>query len=300
MLPSSALLCEVGPRDGFQFEATPIPTALKVETIRALAAAGLPRIQATSFVHPGKVPQMADAAEVLAALDAEPWADRLSVLALNGRGVERALDAGARRLDLSMATNARHAADNVGMTVDEGVAANEAMLARCHAAGVPAQVGFQTVWGYAARGDTPLALVVELARRFAALGVESLSLADSTGLATPTAIRETVRAVQDALADVAPGTEIVLHLHDTRGAGLANVVAAMDEGVARFDTSLGGLGGCPSIPGATGNIATEDTAALLDAMGVATGIDVPAVATATRRVAAHLGHALPGKLHTLV
>ena len=236
MLPSSALLCDVGPRDGFQFEATPIPTDLKVDTIRALAAAGVPRIQATSFVHPGKVPQMADAADVLAALDGDTSGAALSVLALNLRGVDRALDAGARLVDLSMATNERHAADNVGMTVDAGVAANEAMLARCHAAGVPAQVGLQTVWGYAAPGDTPLALVVDLVRRFAAQGVESLSLADSTGLATPVSIRETVRAVQDAIADVAPGTEIVLHLHDTRGAGLANVVAALDEGVTRFDT----------------------------------------------------------------
>lgn len=299
-MPPAASLCDVGPRDGFQFEATPIPTDLKIETVRALAAAGVPRIQATSFVHPGKVPQMADAAEVLAALDGDVSGTAFSVLALNLRGVERALDAGARLLDLSIATNARHAADNVGMTVDEGIAACEAMLARCHAAGVPAQVGFQTVWGYAVPGDTLLALVVDLARRFAALGVESLSLADSTGLATPVSIRETVRAVQDAVADVAPGTEIVLHLHDTRGAGLANVVAAMDEGVMRFDTSLGGLGGCPFIPGATGNIATEDTAALLDAMGVATGIDVPAVAAATRRIAEHLGRALPGKLYTLV
>ena len=300
MLPASASLCEVGPRDGFQFETVPIPTDLKLATIRALAAAGVPRIQATSFVHPAKVPQMADAAEIVAALSDDHSGAAFSVLALNLRGVERALGAGARLVDLSMATNERHAADNVRMTVEEGVAASAAMLARCHAAGVPAQVGLQTVWGYAAPGDTPLAHVVELARRFAGEGAESLSLADSTGLATPLTIRETVGAVQDALADVAPGTEIVLHLHDTRGAGLANVVAALELGVTRFDTSLGGLGGCPFIPGATGNIATEDTAALLEAMGVSTGLDIAVIAAATRAVAAHVGRTLPGKLYTLV
>ncbi|MCA0267906.1 MAG: hydroxymethylglutaryl-CoA lyase [Bacteroidetes bacterium] len=295
MLPPSALLCDVGPRDGFQFETTPIPTPLKIATVRALADAGVPRIQATSFVHPGKVPQMADAEAVLAELDlAGPTV--FSALALNRRGVERAAKAGVRVVDLSIATNPQHARDNVGMTVEQGVAEAEAMLAMCREAGMQAQLGFQTVWGYAEVEDTPLDLVVELARRFADAGIESLSLADSTGRATPVSIRRRVRAVQAA----APNVPLVLHLHDTRGAGLANVVAALDEGIARFDTSLGGLGGCPFIPGATGNIATEDTAALLDAMGVRTGIDVPAVAAATRHLVHLLGHALPGKLYTLV
>lgn len=294
-MPPSVQLCDVGPRDGFQFEATPIPTDLKVATVRALAAAGVPSIQATSFVHPGKVPQMADAEALLAALDlGGPTV--FSALALNRRGVERALDAGVRVVDLSIATNPQHARDNVGMTVEQGVAEAEAMLDLVQRAGARAQLGFQTVWGYAEAEDTPLDLVVELARRFADAGLESLSLADSTGRATPVSIVRRVRAVQDA----APGVPLVLHLHDTRGAALANVVAALGEGVARFDTSLGGLGGCPFIPGATGNVATEDTAALLEAMGVCTGIDVAAVAAATRALAAHLGKALPGKLYTLV
>lgn len=294
-MPPSVQLCDVGPRDGFQFEATPIPTDLKVATVRALAAAGVPSIQATSFVHPGKVPQMADAEALLAALDlGGPTV--FSALALNRRGVERALDAGVRVVDLSIATNPQHAHDNVGMTVEQGVAEAEAMLDLVQRAGARAQLGFQTVWGYAEAEDTPLDLVVELARRFADAGLESLSLADSTGRATPVSIVRRVRAVQDA----APGVPLVLHLHDTRGAALANVVAALGEGVARFDTSLGGLGGCPFIPGATGNVATEDTAALLEAMGVRTGIDVAAVAAATRALAAHLGKALPGKLYTLV
>ena len=294
MLPAAAFLCDVGPRDGFQFEATPIPTDLKIETIRALANAGVPRIQATSFVHPAKVPQMADAEAVLAALD-RSGTTVFTALALNRRGVERAAAAGVTDVDLSIATHPQHARDNVGMTVDEGVREAEGMLALCREAGLRAQLGLQTVWGYAEAEDTPLDALLELVRRFADAGLESLSLADSTGRATPVSIVRRVRAVQAA----APGVPLVLHLHDTRGAGLANVVAALGEGVTRFDTSLGGLGGCPFIPGATGNIATEDTAALLGAMGVETGIDVAAVAAATRRVAAHLGKAFPGKMYTL-
>ncbi len=294
-MPPRAFLCDVGPRDGFQFEATPLPTDLKIETLRALAAAGVPRIQATSFVHPARVPQMADAEAVLAALDLD-GPTVFTALALNARGVERAAKAGVRVIDLSIATNAQHAHDNVGMTVEQGVEEAERMLRLAREAGMQAQLGFQTVWGYRAPEDTPLALVTDLARRFADAGLESLSLADSTGLAHPVSLQRRVAAVQAA----APNVPLVLHLHDTRGAGLANVVAALAMGVARFDTSLGGLGGCPFIPGATGNIATEDTAYLLDGMGVATGIDLPAVAAATRRVAAHLGRDLPGKLYRLL
>ena len=288
-------LCDVGPRDGFQFEATPIPTDLKVETIRALAHAGVPRVQAASFVHPGRVPQMADAEAVLAALDLD-GPTVVSALALNRRGVERAAHAGVRVVDLSIATNPQHAHDNAGMTVEQGVDEAEAMLALAREAGMRAQLGFQTVWGYAAPEDTPLDLVVGLARRFADAGLESLSLADSTGLANPASLVRRVRAVRAA----APDVPLVLHLHDTRGAGLANVAAALGEGVTRFDTSLGGLGGCPFIPGATGNVATEDTAYLLDGMGYPTGIDLAAVAAATRKIAAHLGRDLPGKLYRLV
>ena len=295
MLPPRAHLCEVGPRDGFQYEAVPIPTEIKVEAITALARAGLRRIQATSFVHPKWVPQMADAEALLAALPAVEGVV-YTALALNVRGVERAAKAGVQAVDLSIATDERHARDNVNMTVGEGVAAAEAMIGVARAAGMAVQLGFQTVWGYAAAEDTDLTFVCDLARRFADAGLESLSLADSTGLANPVSICRRVRAVREA----APGVELVLHLHDTRGAGLANVVAALEEGVVRFDTSLGGLGGCPFIPGATGNIATEDTAHLLAAMGVATGVDVAAVAAVTRRIEAHVGRRLPGRLAHLV
>ena len=294
-IPSRVTLCEVGPRDGFQFEETPIPTDLKVEVITALADAGVPVIQVTSFVHPKWVPQMADAEEVVHCLSARDDV-RYTGLALNVRGVERAHAAGLRYVDCSIATNEQHSRDNANMTVQEGMEQAEAMVRLADKYGMQAQMGFQTVFGYASPGDTPLPQVLDMARRFVDLGIESLSLADSTGMANPAMIEERVQAVQDVIGEV----PLVLHLHDTRGLGLANVVAGLQCGVTRFDTALGGMGGCPFIPGATGNIATEDTIYLLDSLGVETGIDLEAVAAVSQRMEAFLGTAFSGKMHRLV
>ncbi len=287
-------LCEVGPRDGFQFERQYIPVELKVETITELARAGLPRIQVTSFVHPEWTPQMRDAEEVCRRLP-EGTGTVFTGLALNKKGVERAARAGLRCVDLSIATNERHSRDNANQSVGEGVERAVEMLRLAQSQGMEAQMGLQTVFGYAAPGDTPLPLLLDLCRRFADLGLESLSLADSTGMANPVMIAERVQALREAVGD----TPIVLHLHDTRGLGIANVYAALACGVNRFDTSLGGMGGCPFIPGATGNIATEDTVYLLHATGYETGIDLRRVAACSRRMEAFLGKSFPGKLHRL-
>ena len=294
-LPDRVALCDVGPRDGFQFEDQFIPTDLKVEIITALADAGLPRIQVTSFVHPKWVPQMKDAEAVC---DRLPEREDVTYagLALNPKGLERAVAAGLSQVDLSIATHDQHSRDNANRTVEAAVAEAEEMVGLAHEHGVQVQMGFQTVFGYQAPGDTPLDQVVDMSRHFADLGIESLSLADSTGLAHPRMIKERVRAVQDVLGD----TPLVLHLHDTRGLGLANVYAALQCGVDRFDTSLAGMGGCPFIEGATGNIATEDTAYLLDGLGIATGIDRAAVGRASARVEAFLDKEFPGKLHRLL
>jgi hydroxymethylglutaryl-CoA lyase len=294
-LPTRVELCDVGPRDGFQFEDQFIPTDLKIEAITALADAGVPRIQVTSFVHPKWVPQMRDAEEVCERL---PERDDVTYagLALNQKGLERAHEAGLTQVDLSIATHDQHSRDNANMTVDEAVAQAEDMVGYAHDHGVQAQMGFQTVFGYREPGDTPLDQVVEMSRHFAEMGVESLSLADSTGLANPRMIKERVRAVQDVIGDV----PLVLHLHDTRGLGLANVYAALQCGVTRFDTSLAGMGGCPFIEGATGNIATEDTVYLLDGLGVETGIERKAVGKTSLRVESFLGKEFPGKGHRLM
>lgn len=295
MYPPAVTLCEVGPRDGFQFEAKPIPTDLKVEVITQLVEAGLRQIQVTSFVHPKWVPQMADAAEVVARLPKRDGV-RYTGLALNAKGVERAQAAGLTYVDLSIATNETHSRDNTNMTVADAQAQAVAMIEAAHRHGMQCQLGLQTVFGYATPGDTPLEEVVAAARKFAAMGIESLSIADSTGMANPEMIRTRVRAVQDALGDV----PLVLHLHDTRGLGLANVAAALACGVDRFDTSLAGMGGCPFIPGATGNIATEDTAYLLQSLGIETGIALEKVAAASQRMEVFLEKSFSGKIHRLL
>lgn len=294
MSTPSVTLCEVGPRDGFQFEQTPIPTALKKNILRALVEAGMPRIQLTSFVHPGRVPQMADAEELVDAFRDTPGVV-FSGLALNERGVTRAAASGLRFVDLSIATNEQHGQDNANMSVEEGIASAKEMIRMAREAGMQVQLGLQTVWGYRAPGDTDQDAIRRLAARFAREELESFSLADSTGLANPVSIREMIRLVR-AECD----HPLVLHLHDTRGMGIANILAALEEGVDRFDTSLGGMGGCPFIPGATGNVATEDVIWALEQQGISTGVDAVRVAAASRRVAEHVGHPLSGKLWSLL
>lgn len=291
--PKRVDLCEVGPRDGFQFESKPIPTELKVQTIRELIEAGLPRIQIVSFVHPKRVPQMADAEEVVAAIG-ESDSAVLSGLALNERGVHRAAASGLKVVDLSIATNERHGLDNANMSVEMGIEQAELMINAAKQDGLEVQLGLQTVWGYKEAGDTSLEQILDLAKRFSGKGLESFSLADSTGLANPISIQQVVSAVLDII-DV----PLVLHLHDTRGMGVANILAAVEAGVTRFDTSLGGLGGCPFIPGATGNVATEDVIYALEQVGVRTGIDNARVATSSRRMANHLERELSGKVYKL-
>lgn len=291
--PKTISLCEVGPRDGFQFEAVPIPTELKVEAIQGLIDAGLRRVQITSFVHPGRVPQMSDAEQI-----ADKFASHEQVicsgLALNERGVDRAASAGLSFVDLSIATHEQHGRDNANMSVEEGVSRASSMVERAIQAGMQMQLGLQTVWGYKQPGDTGLDTIRALAAHFASLPLESFSLADSTGLANPESIRDTVSAVRSETDH-----PIVLHLHDTRGLGIANILAAVQVGVDRFDVSLGGMGGCPFIPGATGNVATEDVVWALEQSGLSTGIDIARVSQVSRMIAEHVGHPLSGKLYTL-
>lgn len=294
-LPEHVVLCEVGPRDGFQFEGKLIPTDLKVELINGLARAGLTRIQVTSFVHPGRVPQMADAEEVVARL--EPLKGVIySGLALNRRGVERAYDAGLSAVDISIATWDEHSLDNAGMTVEAALDQATDMVELALTYDMDVQMGFQTIFGFRSPGDTPIERVIDMAAQFADRGVESISLADTTGMANPAMIAHRLTAVRRVTGDI----PIVLHLHDTRGLGLANVYEALRQGVARFDTSLAGMGGCPFIHGAAGNIATEDTVYFLDQLGISSGIDIAAVAACSRRITHFLDKDFSGKLYRIV
>lgn len=293
-MPKEVILCEVGPRDGFQYEETVIPTDLKVDVVRELAAAGLSRIQVASFVHPEKVPQMADAEEVVARL-ADIEGVTLSGLALNRVGVERARDSGLRAVDISMATWDDHSLENAGMTVDEALEQAVEMVAIATEADLEVQVGLQTVFGFRKPGDTPIAHIVGMVERFVRTGIDSISLADTTGMANPVSIASRVEAVRRVAVDV----PIVLHLHDTRGLGLANVYEAVRCGVDRFDTAFGGMGGCPFIRGAAGNVPTEDTAFLLASLGISTGVDISAVASVSHRLADYLKKDLRGRLYRL-
>lgn len=286
-------IVEVGLRDGLQRETAPIPTADKIRMIDRLTAAGIKQIQVTSFVHPKLVPQMADAEAVCAGIQRQPDV-RYSALVLNAKGVERAHAAGITDIDLSISASDAHGRKNANMGLQEAVAHFAEMVALARSYGMRVRGGIQCAFGYYV-DDVTSDLVLELARQHLALGVGSLALADSTGMANPAQIRAMLAAVLPLAGDV----PVVLHLHDTRGMGLANVLAAVEAGCTTFDTAFGGMGGCNFIEGAAGNVPTEDTVNMLHAMGYTTGVDVEQVAQVSRMLASLLKRPLPGKLYQL-
>lgn len=289
METDSVTLIEVGPRDGLQRE-EPLSTEAKLEIIEGLVVAGLRRLQVTSFVHPELVPQMADAEELCARL---PERDGVvySGLALNDVGVERAADAGLSHVDLSVSTSDTHSRKNANMPLEEAWASLLEMIDLAQSQGLGVRAGLQCVFGCVCEGAVPVDRVVRMAREIVEAGAEWLSLADSTGMAAPNQVKEVVSRVQD----VAGETPVILHLHDTRGLGLANVKAGLEAGVRHFDTAFGGAGGCPFIPGAAGNIATEDTIYLLERLGFEVDGDRDAIAEVSLRVEDLLGTRFPGK-----
>jgi hydroxymethylglutaryl-CoA lyase len=284
-------IVEVGPRDGFQVERTSIPTELKVEVINAIARAGVPKIEATSFVSPKFVPQMADAAEVFAAIDRQPSA-RYTALVPNLKGAERALAAGADGVRLVVTTTETYNRRNVGMSVDESLAVSRQILARFDGEAITFEAVIALAFGCPFEGPVTADRVSELAHRFVDMGVRELSVADSVGLGNPAQIAATMARLRKELDGVA----LSLHLHDTRGLGLANVVAALQVGIDTFDASIGGLGGCPVLSEGAGNIATEDLVNMCQEMGINTGIDVEAIQTISRKMQEFLGRRLPSSV----
>jgi hydroxymethylglutaryl-CoA lyase len=281
-LPSAATIVEVGPRDGFQLVGRVIPTAIKLRVIRALYDAGVRDIEVTSFVSPKAVPQFADAEQVAGEALRLPGL-RPSALIPNLRGLERALAAGIRSVTVVIgATDAFNSA-NVRMTVAQSL---DQLAAIVHATtsagrGVAVEAGIAVAFGCPYSGTVRSEAVERIVDVAAALGISSISLGDTIGVATPTQ----VAALVDRVAKRHPGAHIALHLHDTRGMGLANVLAGLDAGVTTFDAAIGGLGGCPFAPGATGNIATDDVNHMLRGMGVETGIDQERLLACGRLVA---------------
>ena len=285
-------LCDVGPRDGLQNDRVALEPQLRAELCDRLAATGLPRIECGSFVNPKVVPQMAGTEEVFAGLRRVNGVI-YAALALNGRGVERAVAAGADEIHLAYPLSDTFCARNQNTTLAEAAAAHEAMIAAAHDAGVRASVTLGASFGCPFEGPVPETRVIEHVERMAAAGADEIMLADTIGVGVPSQVRSLVPAALRA----AGGIPIGLHLHNTRNTGYANADAGIEAGATLFDASIGGLGGCPFAPRATGNIATEDLVYLLDGLGVETGVDLDALISVAEWLAGVLGRELPGQLY---
>ncbi len=289
--PQRVEITDVGPRDGLQSEKEFIPTAKKIELINRLIDAGVPRIEATSFVSPRAVPQLADAAEVIAGIDRRPGT-LIATLVPNKRGALRAAEAGVDEMVVFASASESHNRTNVNRTVAESLAGFEEVAKVAQEAGIPVHGAIATAFGCPFEGDVPASQVAMMATRYQDMGFEGVSLGDTTGMATPPLVRQAVAAIRES----APGIPIGLHFHNTRGVGLACVMAGLDEGIERYESSFGGTGGCPFAPKATGNICTEDLVYLLHEMGIETGIDLRKLTAIACDVGVAVGHALPGQV----
>ena len=285
-------LCDVGPRDGLQNDAERLAPAVRAELCRRLAATGLPRVEAASFVHPRLVPQMAGAEEVFAKLPAD--GDTVyAALVLNAKGLERAVAAGAREIHAAYPLTDTFAERNQNTTVVAAAETAAAIVAQAHQAGRRATVTLAVAFGCPFEGEVDPGVVVEHAGAAAAAGADEVVLADTIGVAVPGQVARLVDGARAAVGD----TPLGLHLHNTRNTGYANAVAGLEHGVALFDASVGGLGGCPFAPRATGNIATEDLLYLLDREGVQTDVDLDALLGVSAWLSSVLGRELPGLVH---
>ena len=276
-ITSEVTLIEVGLRDGLQTEPQFVSTDIKFDTARKLIDAGIRNIQLSSFVQAQKVAQMADAEALISTAQVLNLDANMSALVLNPKGLERAIASGIKRVDISLSASTTHSQKNAGRTLTQALAEVIRMIGDAKSAGLTVRAGIQNAFVCAYEGNIPLARLLELTEIFVSSGAQFVAWADSTGQANPHQITNTCRAFQNLNLDV----PLILHLHDTFGRGMSNLCAALDAGIKHFDTSFGGIGGCPFIPGASGNIATEDAVALLESMGVSTGISWEKVAKIT-------------------
>ncbi|HEX3173597.1 MAG TPA: hydroxymethylglutaryl-CoA lyase [Solirubrobacterales bacterium] len=288
-VPKRVRIREVGPRDGFQNEPETIPTEEKVRLIDLLSASGLRRLEVTSFVRPDVIPQLSDAEQVLAAVQRREGV-AFSVLIPNERGLERALELRERfdEINVFVSASETHNRKNVNRSVEESLAGLERTLALAGDAGLRCEGVISTSFGCPYEGEVPPDRVFEIAERLAAAGCAEVGFGDTTGMANPLQVGEFFAAARERLA----ATELTAHFHNTRGQGLANVLAALEQGIDSFESSFGELGGCPVPPGATGNVSTEDVASMLHEMGVETGIELPKLIEASRTAQEVLGRPL--------
>jgi len=293
--PKNVVIEEQGLRDGLQPETVMVPTQKKLAIIDTLVAAGIKAIQVASFVSPRLVPQMADAERLCQKLDLSK--DVIySALVLNEKGVQRAADAGLKHVGVSISASDTHSRKNANASLKEAGKRITAMVRLGKQLGLVLRGGLQCVFGCRYEGRIQKDVVLDMIKAQLDLGVDELTLADSTGMAHPGSIRD----IAGEAVELAGHLPVYLHLHDTEGKGLANVIAGMAAGISHFETTLGGMGGCPFIKGASGNVSTEDLVCMLHQMGIDTGIDVRRLATATRELEAFLGKSFSGKMHTLL
>jgi hydroxymethylglutaryl-CoA lyase len=290
-MTDSVRIVEVGPRDGLQNEKAVIATADKVELIDRLSRTGLRSIEATSFVSPKWIPQLADAAEVFAAIDRKPGIS-YPVLVPNEKGYERAREAGAQEVAVFTAASEAFNRKNINAGIDESIERFRPVLERAHADGVKVRGYVSTVLGCPYQGQVPVADVVRVAARLHALGCYEISLGDTIGVGTP----HKARAMLKAVAGEVPMPALAVHFHDTYGQALANILACLEEGVAVVDSAVSGTGGCPYAKGASGNVASEDVVYLLHGLGVATGIDLEKLSETGLWLSALLGHETSSKV----
>jgi hydroxymethylglutaryl-CoA lyase len=291
VLPSAVDIREVGMRDGLQLE-EPVPLSAKLEMLEALVATGVRRIEATSFVSPRAVPALADADQVAAEL--ARWGDvHWSALVANPRGAVRAVDAGMAHLEYVISASDGHSQANAGRSTAEALAAVGEIAGLAHGAGGSLEVIIATAWDCPFDGRTPIGRTVDVARAAVTAGADQLCLGDTIGTTTP------LRVVQllDAVHRACPGVPLGVHFHDTRGTGQANALAAVQAGVTQLDSSVGGLGGCPFAPGASGNIATEELVYMLEESGVRTGLHLDRLLAAAQVTEQVVGHELPSSLY---
>jgi hydroxymethylglutaryl-CoA lyase len=282
---------EVVTRDGFQIEPRFVPTEDKIRLIDALSQTGLHKIEVTSFVSPKAVPALADAEAVMAGITRNPAVKYVALVA-NPRGAERALAAKVDEIVLVVSVSESHNRSNVRRSTDESFAGFREIMAAVEGTGVKVACGMATTFGCPFEGFQPLDRIVRFVDRLIGLGVDSIALADTIGMGNP----RQIRAVCDEVRARFPKYEFALHLHNTRGMGLANVVSGLEAGITHYESSLGGLGGCPFAPGATGNICTEDLVHMLEQMGHDTGVDLDRLIALARALPALVGHEVPGQV----
>jgi hydroxymethylglutaryl-CoA lyase len=281
---------EVGPRDGLQNEKVTIPTEAKIDYITALADAGLRTIEAGAFVSPKWVPQMADTAEVYRNIPKDPGVD-YPVLVPNLKGLERASDAGVKSIAIFTAASETFNKRNINMSIDESFENYAPVVQRARGEGMRVRGYVSTAFGCPYEGDVAPEKVLEVCARLLDLGCYEVSVGDTIGVGTPVQ----VQSVTGILLQVIPPSKLAMHFHDTRGTALANTLAALEMGIATFDASSGGLGGCPYAPGASGNMATEDLVYMLEKMGIDTAVDLKLLVAASQIIAPYLDHPLPGR-----